>query len=868
MYIRAWACMTCNVPARQIFRASRSSNFYLWLLLMMLCMTSKKPSKNCGPFQGQERFYSVISEVLHNNLNKNIVDVIQYIMSPGIVIPCLLLLLLIIYFLVLLVSGLRAANSDLSKQLTHERTEEKKKIFELAGGGRKRHSNFNFSHHRPSDYKLNGSTGRGGSSNSRSGRESGSETRQGGQARGDTASSGGNRSSVRSWHGIEADHGRGAPDGASFSPNTPHRYQKRNNRRHGAGDSRYPYHHSSDDQLHSPPSKSPISPGQSRHLTFLPSLQSVNEDEVDEEEAATTQQTVLLKENPEEDPMRGSQMDKSKSSKSSSSTEVVDDAPIPFTWRQRFMVCVGLADPDKLDRERAQEMLKRAVKAQKAKQAEKGQEDIETGARRSRSGSAAVKGKARELYSDVPLLQQPKRSPRPSPLMLMEEADYSIPTDEEADDEAEDAFPRSPYHSDNETMIHRPEAIRHSNSPASSIPSQPPKAYSQWLEPPSSSAARRSISLSEKKHLKTPATYEPLTDVASEASPIPARARPTDEFQQAQLSPEKRYPMRDPQHRGMRIPPEPPRHRRPEEQQQPQKYMQREAPGNRGRPQGLLQHRYPEDEEIMQPGSSGLDRAEGSSARMHWSDATRPPSEDSNSFRDPTPSESREPEMYFGLEETPSPYYVSNADTPGGVISESFHYADPRLSYANPYSSYAAAMCSPLSSSDFNGASVHQPVPLLPAAIARQTPSSSESPQRRIGPPPVSTTFPAERFFVTDARMTDQPISPLLPYRASRPSDEGSTSGRGTMPPGYTTSPSGSSPEFGRPKFRISSSPTRKQSERESSGDPSVRRFNIRQKSGLTGSPGGISRVSAAATQQPQSPPCSPPEACSQQTTV
>ncbi|CAK5077100.1 unnamed protein product [Meloidogyne enterolobii] len=74
----------------------RSSNFYFWLLLAFVCMSTlpvgyviayKRPSKNCGPFSGQERFYSIIGQVLRQHLPKSLVEVISYFMSPGIIFP-------------------------------------------------------------------------------------------------------------------------------------------------------------------------------------------------------------------------------------------------------------------------------------------------------------------------------------------------------------------------------------------------------------------------------------------------------------------------------------------------------------------------------------------------------------------------------------------------------------------------------------------------------------------------------------------------------------------------------------------------------------------------------------------------------------
>ncbi|KAF7988682.1 hypothetical protein HCN44_001255 [Aphidius gifuensis] len=141
MYLRSWAVLTCNVPHEIIFRASRSNNFYLALLLTMLflcvipvgyALTWIEPSWHCGPFSGYHRIYHIATESLKDALPEKIRRSLDYIASPGIVIPLIVLMALIIYYMVSLAGSLREANNDLKIQLRHERTEERRKMFKIA----------------------------------------------------------------------------------------------------------------------------------------------------------------------------------------------------------------------------------------------------------------------------------------------------------------------------------------------------------------------------------------------------------------------------------------------------------------------------------------------------------------------------------------------------------------------------------------------------------------------------------------------------------------------------------------------------------------------------------------------------------------
>ncbi|XP_021263415.1 transmembrane channel-like protein 3 [Numida meleagris] len=143
MYLRSWAVLTCNVPHQQVFRASRSNNFYLAMLLFMLflCMLPTifaiaryKPSDSCGPFSGQEKIYDIVSETIRDDFPQWFNTVITYISSPVVVLPALLLLFMLIYYLQSIARSLKFTNNQLRMKIQTERTEDKKKVVQMAVG--------------------------------------------------------------------------------------------------------------------------------------------------------------------------------------------------------------------------------------------------------------------------------------------------------------------------------------------------------------------------------------------------------------------------------------------------------------------------------------------------------------------------------------------------------------------------------------------------------------------------------------------------------------------------------------------------------------------------------------------------------------
>ena len=144
-YVRAWSVMVCNVPHERIFKAG-SENFYLMLLMFMLyvvmvpiafAMVSIRPSRNCGPYRETEYMYLIITEWIKDVFPETVFSILKYLTSPGALIPIFILLWLWIYSLSSSKEALEGSVVDLKKQLQYERTEGKKKVFNMKKGDSK-----------------------------------------------------------------------------------------------------------------------------------------------------------------------------------------------------------------------------------------------------------------------------------------------------------------------------------------------------------------------------------------------------------------------------------------------------------------------------------------------------------------------------------------------------------------------------------------------------------------------------------------------------------------------------------------------------------------------------------------------------------
>ncbi|XP_041816501.1 transmembrane channel-like protein 2-A [Chelmon rostratus] len=134
MYYQCWAVMATNVPHERVFKASKSNNFYMGLLLLILFLSllpvvytimTLPPSFDCGPFSGKVKMFDVIMETIDLDLPAFMGTLFSYAANPGLIIPAVLLMVLAIYYLNSVSKAYQNSNMELKKKMQMARDEEK-----------------------------------------------------------------------------------------------------------------------------------------------------------------------------------------------------------------------------------------------------------------------------------------------------------------------------------------------------------------------------------------------------------------------------------------------------------------------------------------------------------------------------------------------------------------------------------------------------------------------------------------------------------------------------------------------------------------------------------------------------------------------
>ncbi|XP_056121461.1 transmembrane channel-like protein 2-A [Rhinichthys klamathensis goyatoka] len=134
MYYQCWAVMACNVPHERVFKASKSNNFYMGLLLLILFLSllpvvytimTLPPSFDCGPFSGKAKMIDIVMETIDMDLPAFMGTILGYLANPGLIIAAVLLMVLAIYYLNSVSQAYQNANMELKKKMQMARDEDK-----------------------------------------------------------------------------------------------------------------------------------------------------------------------------------------------------------------------------------------------------------------------------------------------------------------------------------------------------------------------------------------------------------------------------------------------------------------------------------------------------------------------------------------------------------------------------------------------------------------------------------------------------------------------------------------------------------------------------------------------------------------------
>uniref|UniRef100_A0A8C6SQT2 Transmembrane channel-like protein n=1 Tax=Neogobius melanostomus TaxID=47308 RepID=A0A8C6SQT2_9GOBI len=132
MYYQCWAVMATNVPHERVFKASKSNNFYMGLLLLILFLSllpvvytimTMPPSFDCGPFSGKEKMFDVIMETIDLDLPAFMGTLFSY--AAILYMRFLLFSRLAIYYLNSVSEAYMNSNMELKKKMQMARDEEK-----------------------------------------------------------------------------------------------------------------------------------------------------------------------------------------------------------------------------------------------------------------------------------------------------------------------------------------------------------------------------------------------------------------------------------------------------------------------------------------------------------------------------------------------------------------------------------------------------------------------------------------------------------------------------------------------------------------------------------------------------------------------